>query len=74
MLNSKKLRILCLHGMAQNAILFRKKTKSLLRDIEDIAELGLDHYELDYSKRSFVIRLQCTYKHLILFLTQSMGL
>lgn len=43
MLNSKKLRILCLHGMAQNAILFRKKTKSLLRDIEDIAELGLDH-------------------------------
>ncbi|KAI9318658.1 serine hydrolase FSH [Dichotomocladium elegans] len=33
-----KLRILCLHGYAQNAILFRKKTAALFRDMEDTIE------------------------------------
>ena len=36
----KKLRILCLHGMAQNALYFEKKTAGILQDLKDRAELG----------------------------------
>ncbi|KAI9491929.1 serine hydrolase FSH [Zychaea mexicana] len=35
---SRKLRILCLHGMAQNSILFEKKTAGFLQDLKDRAE------------------------------------
>ncbi|KAI9266647.1 serine hydrolase FSH [Phascolomyces articulosus] len=35
----KKLRILCLHGMAQNAILFEKKTAGFFQDIKEQVEL-----------------------------------
>ncbi|KAI7859126.1 serine hydrolase FSH [Circinella umbellata] len=37
--NKKKLRILCLHGMAQNAILFEKQTSKFLQDLKDQVEL-----------------------------------
>ncbi|KAI7906983.1 serine hydrolase-domain-containing protein [Cokeromyces recurvatus] len=38
-MSSNKLRILCLHGYKQNAIMYRKKTAAVRKSIEDIAEL-----------------------------------
>ena len=38
--NNKKMRILCLHGMAQNPILFERQTSKFLQDLKDQVELG----------------------------------
>lgn len=35
-----KLRILCLHGMVQNAVVFRKKTAVIRKKLDKMAELG----------------------------------
>lgn len=35
-----KLRILCLHGMVQNAVVFRKKTSVIRKKLDKLAELG----------------------------------
>jgi hypothetical protein len=37
---TKKLRILCLHGMVQNADVFRKKTAVIRKKLDKMAELG----------------------------------
>jgi hypothetical protein len=39
-MSSGKLRILCLHGYTQNAIMFRKKTGAARKGIEKVAETG----------------------------------
>lgn len=36
----KKLRILCLHGMVQNATVFRKKTSVIRKKLDSLAELS----------------------------------
>lgn len=42
----KKLRLLCLHGMGQNSVLFSKKSAALFRGTEDWIEKGtLDRKE-----------------------------
>lgn len=40
MAHNKKLRLLCLHGMGQNALLFSKKSAALFRGTEDWIEKG----------------------------------
>lgn len=40
MTDTKKLRILCLHGMVQNAGVFRKKTSVIRKKLDKIADLG----------------------------------
>jgi hypothetical protein len=37
---ARKLRILCLHGYTQNAIMFRKKTAVSRKSIESTADFG----------------------------------
>jgi hypothetical protein len=39
----RKLRILCLHGMAQNEVIFRKKTAVIRKKLDKIADLGKLH-------------------------------
>ncbi|KAI8974100.1 serine hydrolase FSH [Pilobolus umbonatus] len=36
---SRKLRILCLHGMVQNSVVFRKKTSVIRKKLDKVAEL-----------------------------------
>lgn len=40
MTTQKKLRILCLHGMVQNAAVFRKKTSVIRKKLDKMADLG----------------------------------
>lgn len=40
MTTPKKLRILCLHGMVQNATVFRKKTAVIRKKLDKMADLG----------------------------------
>lgn len=48
--SNKKLRLLCLHGMGQNAVLFSKKSAALFRGTEDWIEKGtLDGEEIGNS-------------------------
>jgi hypothetical protein len=47
MTSQKKLRILCLHGMVQNATVFRKKTSVIRKKLDKMADMGkLPSYEL----------------------------
>lgn len=39
-MSSNKLRILCLHGYTQNAVMFRKKTAVMRKSVDDNAEFG----------------------------------
>ena len=40
MTNTQKLRILCLHGMVQNATVFRKKTAVIRKKLDKMADMG----------------------------------
>jgi hypothetical protein len=46
-LNMPKLKILCLHGLAENAIYMRKKTESMMRSVEDMVDLGNRKWRMD---------------------------
>lgn len=39
-MDTKKLKILCLHGYTQNGILFNKKTALMRKSVQDFADLG----------------------------------